>query len=92
MSTIIITDTAGVKTDAKLLPIDRVMFERHFGKSVGAVAKEEREEFLLWLAWHALKRQGTTTAEFDAWLVSVADYDTEADEMPPLDQEASPTQ
>jgi hypothetical protein len=91
MSKVIITTTEGTTQTATILPIDRVMFERHFGKSVGAIAKEERLEFMLWISWHAIKRQGGTALEFDGWLTSVADYDSEADDLPPLDPAASPT-
>jgi hypothetical protein len=91
MSKVIITNVDGSSASATILPIDRVMFERQFGRGVGAIAKEEREEFLLWVSWHALKRQGFTAADFDGWLATVADYDSEADDLPPSDPAASPT-
>lgn len=92
MSKIIVTNPQGEASAATVLPIDRVMFERQFGKSVGSIAREEREEFFLWLAWHAFKRSGTTGLEFDPWLATVADWSIEEDTLPPLGQAASPTQ
>lgn len=92
MSSVVIKTVEGTEVTAKILPIDRVMFERQFGKGVGSIASEQREEFLLWIAHHALKRQGATVLEFEAWLVSVADYDSEDDALPPSDPAASPTQ
>lgn len=91
MSKVIITSTDGQSHAAAILPIDRVMFERQFGRGVGAIAKEEREEYLLWVSWHALKRQGVTAADFDAWLATIADYDTEAEDVPPSAPAARPT-
>jgi hypothetical protein len=91
MSKIVVTNIKNEQSAATVLPIDRVMFERQFGKSVGALAKEEREEFFLWLAWHAFKRESVTALEFDGWLATVADWTVEDDALPPSDPAASPT-
>lgn len=93
MSKIVVSNLSGSEQTASILPIDRVMFEREFGKSVSSLAREEREEYFLWLSWHALKREGVTAASFDDWLATVADYSPEGeDTAPPLDQAASLTQ
>lgn len=91
MTKFVITSLDGKEVTATILPVDRVMFERQYGRSVGAIAKEEREEFFLWLAWHALKREGTVKTEFDDWLADVNDYSAEEEAPVPLDQAASPT-
>lgn len=82
----------GQKVDARILPIDRIMFERKFHLSaIIALTVERKEEHFLWLGWHALNRQGQAGTDFDAWLASVTDYDAAQDPEVPTDAAASIT-
>jgi hypothetical protein len=75
---------------AKVLPIDRIMFERKFSTSViQAATVDQREEYFLWLGWHALNRQGQASDDFDAWLATVADYETGVEAEVPSDPVAN---
>ena len=71
MADITITYADGSTDSVRVLPADRVAFERQFSI---AVFSAEREEHVLWLYWHALKRNGRASADFDAWLSSVTEY------------------
>lgn len=84
------TYTDGRTAVAKILPVDRIMFERHFSTSlVSAAAHDQREEHFLWLGWHALNRMGQADSDFDRWLVSVEAYDTGGEPEVPTDPVAS---
>lgn len=84
------TFTDGRTVAAKVLPIDRIMFERKFSTSVmQAATVDQREEYFLWLGWHALHRQGQASEDFDSWLGTVADYDSGGDPEVPSDPVAN---
>lgn len=51
---------------------DLVAFEERFDLSVVRLDKEIRLTHLFFLAWHALKRQGKTSDEFEKWVESVS--------------------
>ena len=71
---------------ARVLPIDRIMFERKFSISVmSAATVDQREEYFLWLGWHALHRQGQASEDFDAWLNTVTDYEAGSEAEVPSD-------
>jgi hypothetical protein len=82
----------GTVANVRVLPIDRIMFERNFGRSVHATfTGEPLEEHLFWLGWHALKREGKAADDFDVWLSTVADYETQTEPDPPTEATASTT-
>lgn len=82
----------GTVVETRVLPIDRIMFERKFGRSVAATfTGEPLEEHLFWLGWHALKRSGKAGDDFDSWLASVEDFETQNEPDPPTDPVASTT-
>lgn len=83
----------GTTQDARVLPIDRIMFERKFGRSViTSFTGDMHEEHLLWLGWHALNRQGKAADDFDVWLAQVNDYETQKEPDPPTEAAANITQ
>jgi hypothetical protein len=51
---------------------DMVKFESEYSISVAKLGQEMKVTHLLWLAWVALKREKTVTAEFDTWVETVA--------------------
>lgn len=82
----------GTAADVRILPIDRIMFERKFGCSViSSFTGEMHEEHLVWLGWHSLKRQGRASDDFDTWLAQVEDYETQREPDPPTEAAASTT-
>lgn len=82
----------GTVVEVRVLPIDRIMFERKFGRSVHATfTGEPMEEHLFWLGWHALNRAGKAGEDFDAWLAQVEDYETQREPDPPTVPAASTT-
>jgi len=83
----------GSTQDVRILPIDRIMFERKFGRSViTSFTGEAHEEHLIWLGWHSLKRQGRAGEDFDLWLEQLTDYETQREPDPPTEAAASTTQ
>lgn len=50
---------------------DMVAFESYFNLSIARLDKEVRLSHLFYLAWHAEKRTGATTDEFEKWLDTV---------------------
>jgi hypothetical protein len=50
---------------------DIVKFEEKFDISISKLEKEMKITHLFFLAHSALKRQGKTTLEFDAWLETI---------------------
>ena len=57
---------------------DIVAFEERFNISMASLQKDVRLTHLLFLAWHAEKRNGETKDDFEKWLDSVEGV--EADE------------
>lgn len=80
---------AGETLTAVLLPVDHVAFERKYGMGMGAFAEDPHVEYIIWLAWHALKRtmNGQIPAVFDDFLAQVEDLedpdDAEVPTLPP---------
>jgi hypothetical protein len=52
---------------------DLVAFEREFNKSVASFQENVFLTDLFWLAWHAEKRAGQTTLEFDPWIATLSE-------------------
>ena len=85
-------DGAAVKVTAAAP--DLIAFERHFDKPMAVFASDVRIEWLLWLAWTTLKRQGKTGLEFDPWTATVSEIvfgDQEEATVPPLEEPTTPT-
>lgn len=51
---------------------DLIAFERHFDKPMTVFADSPRVEWMLWLAWTALHRQGKTADAFDPWTEKIS--------------------
>jgi len=75
----------GETTEVTTIPFDLVVFERHYDKPTQALATESRIEWLMFLAYSALKRRDNIKESFDEWSVTIASVTTggEAD-VPPL--------
>jgi hypothetical protein len=50
---------------------DMVAFEDKFNVSIATLGSETRISWLLFLAWHAEKRNGATKDSYEKWLESV---------------------
>jgi hypothetical protein len=62
----------GTTEDCTALASDLIAFEAHFDLSVARLENEVRLTHMFYLAWHALKRTGKTTDEFDKWIELVS--------------------
>ena len=62
----------GTQKDIKVIMADMVKFESEYSISIAKLGQEMNVTHLLWLAWVALKREKQVTAEFDAWVETVA--------------------
>lgn len=56
---------------------DFVAWERHTKRRTSDLAQGIGIEDIAYLAWHANKRTGNTSAPFDKWLENVTDLDIE---------------
>ena len=59
---------------------DLIAFEQHFDKSVAILSTDYRLTYLVFIAWHALKRQGDVKTEFDQWVDTVSGIEASDDE------------
>lgn len=67
-------------------PADMVAFEREFGKSISSLQTDVFLTDLFWLAWHAEKRTGSSTLDFDAWVNMLETVEAVGgDELAPLE-------
>ena len=62
----------GRESVVRVLPADRLAFEREY-KQVW-LSEPRFEEHFLWMAWTASRREGLTSADFDAWVATVEDW------------------
>jgi hypothetical protein len=62
----------GSKKEVKIIMADMVKFEAQYNLSVAKIGQEMKVTHLLYLAWSALTREKQTSAEFDAWVETVA--------------------
>lgn len=62
----------GTTEDCTALASDLIAFEAHFDLSVARLQNEVRLTHMFYLAWHALKRTGKTTDEFEKWIELVS--------------------
>ena len=58
--------------ECSAIAADLIAFEARFDLSVARLGDEVRLTHMFFLAWHALKRTGQTTDEFDKWVESVS--------------------
>lgn len=58
--------------ECSAIAADLIAFESHFDLSVARLQSDTRLTHMFYLAWHALKRTGKTTDEFDKWVESVS--------------------
>lgn len=62
----------GSSADVIASALDIVNFERKFNKPITVFADEVRVEYLLELAFSALRRKKLTTLEFDEWADTIS--------------------
>jgi hypothetical protein len=58
--------------ECSAIAADLIAFEARFDLSVARLEKEVRLTHMFFLAWHALKRSGVVSDEFDKWVESVS--------------------
>lgn len=80
----------GVAFTAKPAPADFIRFERIFGKPISALG-EGRIEWVAWLAWSYLHRNGHTTEPFEIWTENLDDLDDQTEAPVPLAQAPTTT-
>ncbi len=66
-----LTYVNGDSKELTCIASDMVAFESHFDLSIARLEKEVRLSHLFYLAWHADKRTGATTDDFEKWLEGV---------------------
>lgn len=62
-------DSVNVEATAR----DLVAFEDEFTLSVAKIENDFHIKYLLWIAWHWLKRMNSTDKSFDDWCDDVAE-------------------
>lgn len=62
----------GTEESVSCIAADLVAFEAKFDLSVARLESDVRITHLFFLAWHALKRTGKTSDEFEKWVESVS--------------------
>lgn len=70
---------------------DLLAFERKFDKPITEFGAGLKLEWILWLAWHSLRRVGKAGNDFDVWADNVGNIvvgGQEADQLPPLESTA----
>ena len=84
-----VTYKGGTKSDVVCKTADYIAFESHFDKPI-AVLEQGRLTHLLWLAWHAAKRNESTDLDFDAWVDTVDGIESSDgdNDVPPLESPA----
>jgi hypothetical protein len=60
------------KVEVKCKTSDFLAFESHFDKSFDVLTKDARLTYLMFLAWHAMKRTGKTDKPMDVWADDVS--------------------
>jgi len=84
-----LSDGSGV--DVEATTPDLIAFERKFDKSFAAFADDLRLEYIVWLAWHALKRTTQVSVEFDPWTETVEGVTVSGVLDPPPLESSQPT-
>lgn len=68
---LLVTLLDGSSQEVSGIAADLVAFEAQFDISVSSLGPGVKITHLLWLAWHVLKRTGTTNLSFDKWVETV---------------------
>lgn len=88
--TLTVTYLDGSAATVNTTAADLVKFEEKFDRSVAKLETELRLTDLCFLAWHALKRTGKTSLDFDAWLnqLELVEPGNDQGEIVPLENPA----
>ncbi len=81
----------GTAAEATASVADQVAFEREHDRSIARLSDDFRLTDACWLAWHALRRTGKTSADFDAWIDGVDAVDIGESKIAPLAETTAPT-
>lgn len=73
----------GSSTDVTTIPFDLIAFERAYDKPTQALATDPHIEWLMFLAYSAIKRRDRLDIPFDEWMLNVASVKTGGEEEPP---------
>jgi hypothetical protein len=63
--------TDGTESTVTAVAADLIAFEERFDMSISALEKNVRMTHLFFMAWHATKRTGDTTDDFEKWVEGV---------------------
>lgn len=75
----------GSETEITTIPLDIVKWEREYNKPASALGNEPHIEWMMFIAYAAVKRRDGFSQTFDEWLVNVATVETMGEEdTPPL--------
>ncbi len=81
MQKITVTTLDGTELVAeRILPFDLIGFERRYGVSAATLSESGFFEHLVFLAHHALKRQKTVTEDFETFIKTVAEVNSDNDD------------
>ncbi len=83
--------TDGTAAEATASVADQVAFELEHDRSIARLGDDFRLTDACWLAWHALKRTGRTSADFNAWLENVDELEVGQANIAPLGDTTTPT-
>lgn len=86
-----VTYANGKVVEAVAKPKDIVAFERQYDLAFAAFAEDARFEWLCYLAWSPLHRQGRETRPFDEFMDDLEDVEDVEDETPPVPFESAPS-
>jgi hypothetical protein len=67
----------GQKNTVTTAYADVMALEDKYDIDASDLVKRQRASWMAYLCWHAMKRQGLTTASFDDWKVTLELLDTE---------------
>lgn len=71
----------GSEYTVRILPVDVVAFERHYGIGVAKLeaAGDLLTEHAMYMAWHALARTGQWSGDLESFIEQVASVEDEAE-------------
>ena len=86
-----VTFTDGQATEVTASVADQVAFELEHDRSIARLGDDFRLTDACWLAWHALKRTGKTSSDFETWLNNVDELEVGQGRIVPLEETTTPT-
>ena len=86
-----ITYSDGTAAEATASVADQVAFEQANDRSIARLADDFRLTDACWLAWHSLKRNNKTHADFETWLEGVDNVEFGQGKIVPLEETTTPT-